>query len=159
MTDIKSLQDHLLYLLRGGGAHLNFENLIADFPPAIINGKIEGVPYTPWQLLEHLRIAQRDIVRFSIDANHVSPEFPAGYWPAPDTVADNQMWNDTVVAFQADLKEMENLVADQLTDLFAELQHGDGQTILREALLIADHNAYHLGAMVLMKRVLNREEK
>ena len=157
MSDIQSLRDHLLYLLRGGGAHINFETLIADFPAAIINGKIEGVPYTPWQLLEHMRIAQLDIVRFSTDVDHVSPEFPKGYWPAPDTVADIQLWNDTLQAFQADLKELENLVADQSTDLFAEIQHGAGQTILREALLVADHNAYHLGSLALLKRILNKE--
>lgn len=158
MSDIQALRDHLLYLLRGGGAHIDFQTLIPDFPPAIINGKVAGVPYTPWQLLEHMRIAQRDIVRFSIDADHVSPEFPEGYWPARDTVADKQLWNETVEALQADLKEMENLVADQATDLFAEIQHGDGQTILREALLVADHNAYHLGAMALLKRILNQEK-
>jgi hypothetical protein len=159
MSDIQSLREHLLYLLRGGGAHIDFKTLIADFTPDMINEKVEGVPYTPWHLLEHMRIAQRDIVRFSIDDNHVSPEFPKGYWPAPDAVADNQQWNDTREAFQADLKEMETLVADQSTNLFAEIQHGDGQTILREALLVADHNAYHLGALALMKRILNKDKK
>src|SRR6185295_13821257 len=147
MNNNQPLREHLLYLLRGGGAHLTFETLIADFPAAVINGKVEGVPYTPWQLLEHMRLAQWDIVRFTIDADHVSPEFPKGYWPAADAVADTQLWRDTVDAFQADLKQMENLLADPSTDLFAEIQHGDGQTILREALLIVDHNAYHLGAM------------
>src|ERR1700730_6010287 len=124
MSDNQSLRKHLLYLLSGGGAHISFEALIAGFPVEIINGKVEGVPYTPWQLLEHMRLAQWDIVRFSIDANHVSPEFPKGYWPAPDTMADNQLWNYTVAAFQADLKEMEDLVAGQATNLFAEIQHG-----------------------------------
>jgi len=159
MSDIQLLREHLLYLLRGGGAHLDFKTLIADFTPDMINAKVEGVPYTPWHLLEHMRIAQRDIVRFSIDANHVSPEFPKGYWPAPDAVADHQLWNDTLDAFQADLTEMENLVSDQSTNLFAAIQHGDGQTILREALLVADHNAYHLGALALMKRILNQDKK
>ena len=159
MSDIQSLREHLLYLLRGGGAHIDFKTLIADFTPDMINGKVAGVPYTPWHLLEHLRIAQRDIVRFSIDASHVSPEFPKGYWPAPDAVADIQMWNDTLEAFQADLKEMEALIADQSTNLFAEIQHGDGQTILREALLVADHNAYHLGALALMKRILKKDKQ
>lgn len=153
----KHLRDHLLYLLGGGGAHLTLESLLADLPLAIINEKVSGVPYTPWQLLEHMRIAQSDIVRFTIDADHVSPKFPEGYWPAPDSRADNHRWNETVEAFRADLKEMEELVADQSTDLFAEIQHGDGQTILREALLIADHNAYHLGALVLLKRILINE--
>lgn len=159
MNDNQSLREHLLYLLRGGGAHLTFETLIADFPAAVINGKVEGVPYTPWQLLEHMRLAQWDIVRFTIDADHVSPEFPKGYWPAADTAADSQLWRDTVDAFQADLKQMENLLTDPSTDLFAEIQHGGGQTILREALLVVDHNAYHLGAMALLKRILGKEER
>ena len=159
MSDNQSLREHLLYLLSGGGAHINFETLIADFPTEIINGKVEGVPYTPWQLLEHMRLAQWDIVRFSIDADHLSPEFPKGYWPPPDAVADNHRWNDTLQAFRADLKEIERLVGDQSTDLFAEIKHGAGQTILREALLVADHNAYHLGALALLKRILHKEEK
>jgi hypothetical protein len=157
MSDNKQLRDHLLYLLGGGGAHLTLEALTADLPLTIINGKVPGVPYTPWQLLEHMRIAQWDIVRFSLDANHVSPKFPEGYWPAPDSRADNHHWNDTMEAFRSDLREMEELVADPSTDLFAEIQHGNGQTILREALLIADHNAYHLGALALLKRILIKE--
>ena len=157
MVDDQLVRDHLLYLLRGGGAHVDFETLIGDFPPAIINGKVEGVPYTPWQLLEHMRVAQWDIVGFSIDANHVSPEFPDGYWPPRDALADDQLWNETVERFRSDLKQMEELVEDPSTDLTAEIQHGTGQTILREALLVADHNAYHLGGLVLMKRVLSGE--
>jgi DinB superfamily len=157
MSDNQSLREHLLYLLRGGGAHLNFEDLISDFPPALFNEKVEGVPYTPWQLLEHMRIAQWDIVRFTVDADHVSPEFPRGYWPAPAALADNQIWSETVQSFRADLKEMENLLEDQSTDLFAEIRHGTGQTILREALLVADHNAYHLGSLALLKRILNKQ--
>lgn len=157
MSTDQQLREHVLYLLRGGGAHLSFDNLIADFPVDLINEKIAGVPYTPWQLLEHLRIAQQDIVRFSIAADHVSPDFPDGYWPAPDTMATEQMWTDTVAAFRADLQEMESLVLDQSTDVFAEIPHGNGQTILREALLIADHNAYHLGAMALLNRILKHE--
>jgi len=159
MSDKQSLREHLLYLLRGGGAHINFETLIADFPVEIINGKVEGVPYTPWQLLEHMRLAQWDIVRFSIDPEHVSPEFPEGYWPPPDTLADHHRWHETLQAFRADLKEMKRLVADQSTDLFQEIKHGGGQTILREALLVADHNSYHLGALAMLKRILHQKEK
>lgn len=157
MSDNRQLREHLLYLLNGGGAHIDFESLIKDFPQALMNDKVAGVPYTPWQLLEHMRLAQWDIVRFSIDADHISPEFPEGYWPSTDIVADIHRWNDTIRAFKADLQEMVQLVADQSTDLFAEIQHGAGQTILREALLIADHNAYHLGALALLKRILSKE--
>lgn len=155
MIDDRSLRDHLLYLLRGGGAHLDIETLLADFPLSMINEKVSAVPYTPWQLLEHMRIAQWDIVRFTVDANHGSPEFPAGYWPAVDALADNQLWNESAQAFRNDLAEMEQLVAKPTTDLFAEIPHGTGQTILREALLVADHNAYHLGALALLKRILS----
>ena len=157
MTQDKSLRDHLLYLLRGGGAHLKFEDLVADFPLELVNRKMAGVPYTPWQVLEHLRIAQWDILEFSRDARHQSPEFPQGYWPPAEAVADAAQWNESIRAFQADLKQLEELVADPAIDLFAAIPHGDGQTILREALLVADHNAYHLGALAIMKRSLNSE--
>ena len=155
----RALRDHLLFLLRGGGAHIDFESFIADFPIKLINGKIDGVPYTSWQVLEHMRIAQWDILEFSRDANHVSPEFPAGYWPPADALADAEIWNKTAVSFRSDLQELENLVSDKSIDLFAQIPHGDGQTILREALLVADHNAYHLGTLAVMKRILDRNGK
>lgn len=157
MTKDRLLRDHLLYQLRGGGAHLHFEELIAGFPLELVNRKMTGVPYTPWQVLEHLRIAQWDILQFSRDARHQSPSFPEGYWPAADAVADAAKWNESAQAFQADLKAFESLIDDPAIDLFAEIPHGDGQTILREVLLVADHNAYHLGALALMKRSLDSE--
>lgn len=147
----------MLYLLRGGGAHLHFEELVADFPLELVNRKIAGVPYTPWQVLEHMRIAQWDILEFSRDAQHHSPEFPEGYWPPDGEFVDAVRWNESVQAFRSDLQELEKLVDDPATDLFAEITHGDGQTILREALLVADHNAYHLGALAVMKRSLDSE--
>ena len=149
MTKDLQLRDHLLYLLRGGGAHISFEDFIGDFPASLINCAIEGVPYTPWQVLEHMRIGQWDILEFSRDANHVSPKFPEGYWPAAGD-ADAKRWNETVQAFRSDLLAMESLVDDPSVDLFARIAHGDGQTVLRETLLIADHNAYHLGTLALI---------
>lgn len=157
MTKDRQLRDHLLYLLRGGGAHINFENIIADFPMELINREIEGLPYTPWQVLEHMRIAQWDILEFSRDANHVSPEFPKGYWPPADLVAETELWNQTVRSFRSDLRELENLLDNPAIDPFAQIPHGEGQTLLREALLVADHNAYHLGTLAVMKRILNRK--
>ena len=154
MANDKALREHLLYLLRGGGAHIDFETFFADFPIKAINGKVENVPYTPWQVLEHMRIAQWDILQFSRNADHVSPEFPEGYWPPADVVPDKLLWNKTIEAFRSDLEEMERLVEGPSIDLFARIPHGEGQTILREALLVADHNAYHLGGLVMMKRVL-----
>lgn len=149
-----SLREHLLYLLRGGGAHIGFDDAIKDFPIALINRKAEGTTYTPWQLLEHMRIAQWDILEFSRSASHVSPKWPEGYWPDKSFEADERAWRRSVEAFRRDLGAMEELVADASTDLYASIAHGDGQTILREALLIADHNAYHLGALVTLRRAL-----
>ncbi len=149
-----SLREHLLYLLRGGGAHVNFEDALKDFPEGLYNALAEGVPYTPWQLLEHMRIAQRDIVEFSRSAAHVSPAWPEGYWPDKGTEADEAAWRRSVEQFRADLRAMEALVEDEANDLHARIPHGDGQTLLREALLVADHNAYHLGALVALRRML-----
>jgi hypothetical protein len=101
-----------------------------------------------------MRIAQWDILEFSRDPKHVSPEWPGGYWPKTKAPASAQAWTKSVRAFQSDLKEMCKLVADESTDLFARIPHGDGQTILREALLVADHNAYHIGELVLVRRLL-----
>lgn len=150
-----ALRDHVLYLLRGEGAHLDFATLITDFPIELINSRVAGVPYTPWQLLEHIRIAQWDILRFSIDPAHESPEFPAGYWPAEHFQAAPEHWNNTIAGFQSDLKEIAALVKNPATDLLAKIPHGTGQTILREALLVADHNSYHLGALAVIKRILH----
>lgn len=155
MNDDKALREHLLYLLRGGGAHADFESVIADFPVELVNRKVEHIPYTPWQVLEHMRIAQWDILEFSRSADHVSPPWPKGYWPADGETGDADAWNKSVESFRADLKGLESMIADQSNDLFAPITHGEGQTILREALLVADHNAYHLGVLVTLKRILS----
>jgi hypothetical protein len=152
----ESLREHVLYMLRGGGAHISFDAFVRDFPAELCDQQIHNLPYTPWQVLEHMRIAQWDILEFSRDANHVSPDFPTGYWPASDQLGTPLMWQRTIEKFQNDLKEMGALVAEPSTDLFAKIPHGDGQTILREALLIADHNAYHLGVLAVMSRIIRR---
>jgi hypothetical protein len=151
----QSLRDHVLYLLRGGGAHLSFNDAIGEFPEHLRGTSVSGSSHTGWRLLEHMRICQWDILEFSRNADHVSPEFPDGYWPAEDAPPDPQAWDRSVAAFRADLDAMIGLVSDPKTDLFAEIPHGEGQTILREALLVADHNAYHLGQMVLLRQCLN----
>ena len=150
----RSLREHLLYLLRGGGAHVKFDEALKDFPPDLFNHRVGGVPYTPWQLLEHMRIAQWDILEFSRSAAHVSPAWPEGYWPDGDKEAGEGDWRRSAERFRSDLREMEALVADEANDLHAPVPHGDGQTLLREALLVADHNAYHLGVLVTLRRVL-----
>ncbi len=154
MTNPDPLRKHLLELLEGGHAHLDFEAAIADLPADLRGAKPPGLPHTPWRLLEHLRIAQWDILRFSVDPKHISPEFPAGYWPEGDGPPDPSAWDRSVESFRSDLQAMKDLVADPKTDLFAPIPHGQGQTILREALLVADHNAYHLGQLVTVRRLL-----
>jgi hypothetical protein len=154
MKTDQALRDHLLYLLRGGGAHLDFEAAIADLPVKLRGARADGVPHTPWRLLEHMRIAQWDILEFSRNPKHVSPPFDAGYWPKGDAPPDDAAWDKSVAAFRADLQAMQDLVANPATDLFAPIPHGEGQTILREALLVADHNAYHLGQLVTIRRFL-----
>jgi len=154
-TDIyTSLREHLLYLLRGGGAHLHFDKAVAGIPPSLRGLTVLPVPHSPWRLLEHLRIAQWDILEFSRDPGHVSPPWPDGYWPRGDAPPDNRAWDRAVDMFRTDLAAMCDLVADPATDLFAPIPQGDGQTILREALLVADHNAYHLGQLVVVRRLL-----
>ena len=152
------LREHLLYLLKGGGAHLTFDQAIAGLPAELRGTRPPGIPHTPWRLLEHLRIAQWDILQFCLDARHVSLAFPEGYWPQGDAPPDPAAWDHSVEAFRADLRAMQDLVADPATDLFTPLPHGAGQTALREALLVADHNAYHLGQLVVVRRLLGAWE-
>ncbi|HET6325975.1 MAG TPA: DinB family protein [Planctomycetaceae bacterium] len=148
------LREHVLELLKGGSAHLDFEKAIAGLPTALRGAKPPGVPHTPWRLLEHLRLAQWDILEFTRNPQHVSPPWPEGYWPAGDAPPDDAAWDRSVAGFRADLRAMQSLVADPATDLFTPLPHGDGQTTLREALLVADHNAYHLGQLIVVRRLL-----
>ena len=158
MSNEQKLREHLLYVLRGGGAHIDFDSVIEDFPIGLINKRVEHVPYTAWQLLEHMRIVQWDILEFSRDPKHVSPDWPEGCWPGDDSLADEKAWTESIAAFRADLEAMQMLVEDSATDLFARIKHGTGQTILREALLVADHNAYHLGVLVTLKRILTKQD-
>lgn len=154
-TDLqKGLRDHVLYLLRCGGAHLSFDKAVEGVPPHLRGAKVEPVPHTPWRLLEHLRIAQWDILQFTVNPEHRSPDWPAGYWPAGDAPPDDTAWDRAVAAYRAGNEAMQALVADPSTDLLAPLPHGDGQTVLREALLVADHASYHLGQMVVVRRLL-----
>ncbi len=154
MSDSNALRKHLLYLLGGGGAHVDFDSAIAGWPAKLRGSKPKGLPHTAWQLLEHMRIAQWDILEFSRNPKHASPDWPAGYWPATDDPPSTTAWNKSVSAFQADLKAMMSLVNSPRRDLFARIPHREGQTILREALLVADHNAYHLGELVYLRRAL-----
>jgi len=153
-ADESAVREHVLYLLNGGGAHVGFEKAIAGLSESLRGAKAEGLPFSPWRLLEHMRIAQWDILEFSRDARHVSPSWPDGYWPETDAPPSREAWDNSVARFRSDLKSMERLVGNPKTDLYAKIPHGEGQTVLREALLIADHNAYHLGQLVLLRRLL-----
>ncbi len=148
------LSELLATLLKGEGAHADFATAVKDMPADARGKRPDGAEHTPWQLLEHLRIAQWDILEYTRDAKHVSPDFPAGYWPTTDAPADGAAWDRSVASFQKDLAAMIALVSDESTDLLAPIPHADGKTVLREALLLADHNAYHLGQLVLVRRLL-----
>jgi len=154
MQKDKALREHLVELLKGGLAHADFETAIKDMP-ANLQGKIpEGGEHSPWQLLEHMHLAQRDILEFTRNPDHVSPKWPEGYWPKSPAPPTKDAWETTAKAFRADHKALIHLVEDESTDLFAKIPHGDGQTVLREVLLAADHTAYHLGAFILLRRML-----
>jgi DinB superfamily len=155
----KALREHLLYLLKGGGAHAGFDAAIQGLPVALRGKRPKGAAHSPWEILEHMRLAQWDILEFSRNPKYAPLEFPAGYWPKTVAPPSDRAWSKSVRAFQADLEAMCELVAAESTDLFAPIAHGDGQTVLREALLVADHNAYHLGEMVLMRRLLGAWQK
>ena len=148
------LRKHVEDLLRMEGAHLNLDTAVANFPTQLRGVKAPGAPHTAWQLLEHMRIAQEDILDFSRNPKYREKKFPDDYWPAGEAPANEQAWDRSVRQFQSDLKAMLALVADPNNDLFAEIPHGQGQTLLREALLTADHNAYHLGQLVFLRKVL-----
>jgi len=149
-----ALREQLAYLLKGGGAHVHFMDAVEGFPAAKRGTYAQGLAHTAWQLMEHVRIAQWDILEFSRNANHVSPEFPEGYWPKTPAPQNQEEWNDSLAAFRRDLRDMIRLVENPRTDLYAKIPHGQGQTIVREALVLADHNSYHLGQLVDLRRAL-----
>jgi hypothetical protein len=142
-------------LLAGANAHMAFEDAVSDFPLLAINQRALNVPYSFWQLLEHLRIAQADILDFITNAGYVAPEWPAGYWPDPEAQATPEAWHESIAAFQRDRAALLEIIADPETDLTAELAHAPGYTIAREILLVADHNAYHLGELGILRQVMS----
>ena len=158
MAKDKSLREHVVDLLVSDGAHVSLEMAMKEMPLALQGKRPPGVPHSAWELLEHMRIAQWDILEFTRDAAHVSPEWPKGYWPVKPEASDADDWNKSVAAFQTDLKAFVALVADDSSDLLASLPHSEGKSILREALLLADHNVYHLGQLVLVRRMLGAWE-
>ncbi len=154
MVNIDSLRAELDRLLSGRGAHADFAAAVNDFPAKLRGVRPAGSPHSAWELLEHLRLAQWDMLEFSRDPKHVSPDWPAGYWPSSAEPENAAAWEHSVHLFERDLKAMRKLVADPESDLFTPFPHGDGQTLLREALQLADHNAYHVGELIFLRRLL-----
>ena len=150
----RALRDQLARLLRGGMAHMTFDEAVADFPLDRINERPPNVPYTPWHILEHLRITQWDILDFMRNPDYKELSWPAQYWPAPDAVTDADGWARTIAEFNADFAAICAIAADPQTDLYARIPWGDGQIILREILLVADHNAHHIGEFAILRQVM-----
>jgi uncharacterized damage-inducible protein DinB len=149
-----NLREQLVTAMSGRESQVDFDSAVKDFPPGLRGAKPAGAPHSAWQLLEHMRLAQHDILEFSRDPDHKSPKWPEGYWPSTDAPPDAAAWDSTVEAFKDDARELDKLVQDHRQDLFKPFQHGDGQTLLREALLVATHNSYHLGQLVFLKKML-----
>lgn len=149
-----TLRTQLVEAMRGHHSHIDFDSAVKDFPVEARGAKPAGAPHTAWQLLEHMRMAQHDILEFSRNPKHKSPKWPEGYWPATEAPPDAKAWDRSVKAFQKDAREFKELAENGNQDLFKAFEHGDGQTLLREALLVATHNSYHLGQLVFLKKML-----
>jgi hypothetical protein len=154
MSSETALRQHIVKLLTSGEAHADFESALKDLPAHLRGQRPKGAEHSPWEILEHMRIAQWDILDFSVNPNYKHREWPAEYWPKSPAPAGDAEWNQSIRSFLKDRESLCDLVANESTDLFAKIPHGDGQTILREALLAADHNAYHIGELVLVRRLL-----
>jgi len=156
-VDESKLREQLVYSLGGKGAHMSLEQAVKGFPRDLIGQRVPLLAHTAWQLVYHLWITQWDILEFSRDAAHPSPEWPGGYWPSTDSPDSDKLWDQTLRKFRTDLDSMIGLVRDQKNDLLTPFAHGQGQTLLREALLVIDHNSYHVGQLVDLKRLLGTQ--
>jgi hypothetical protein len=154
LMDEKALRDQLRRALNWGDAHVDWKKAAKGIPARAQGTRPKGTPHSPWELLEHMRIATSDILEFSRDPKHKSPDWPSGYWPRQPKPPNAAAWQKGVKALERDLKQMQQLVSDPKIDLLAPIPGGSGQTLLREALLIIDHNAYHLGQLVIVRRLL-----
>jgi DinB superfamily len=154
MNNDQSLRKHLVELLDGGHAHATFDEVVKDFPVKYRGEIPNGLSHSAWMLLEHMRIAQWDILDFSRNANYKALKWPADYWPKKAEPSAPLGWEKSIERFHDDLEAMKKLVSDPKTDLFAKIPWGEGQTILREALLVADHNSHHLGQIIDVRRLL-----
>ncbi len=154
MPSDQVVREQLLALLIGGNAHMTFEQAVADFPAEYYNTNPPNITYSPWHILEHLRIAQWDILEFIRKPDHVSPEWPKGYWPDPNERTGQEGWRNTINAFLADLGSLRDIVKDPDTDLYAPIPHAQDYTIFREILVVSDHNAYHIGEFGILRQIM-----
>ena len=154
MSSDQIIREQLLALLNGGNAHMSFEQAVADFPADHFNATPPNITYTPWHILEHLRIAQWDILEFIRNPDHVSPQWPEGYWPPPTETTEHDGWENTIHAFLSDLGALREIAIDPSTDLYSEIPHAPGYTIFREILVVSDHNAYHIGEFAVLRQVM-----
>ncbi len=153
-----ALRRMLVDAMRGHHSHIDFDDAVKDFPVELRGKKPSDAPHTAWQLLEHMRLAQNDILEFSRNPQHQSPKWPEGYWPVTEAPPDEKAWDASVRGFRKDARELNSLVESPAQDLFKAFEHGDGQTLLREALLVATHNSYHLGQLVFLKKTLTSQQ-
>jgi len=155
MSGEEVVRRELLALLEGGNAHMSFEEVVADFPLEHINSKAPHTPYSFWHFVEHIRIAQWDILEFIRDPKHVSPKYPEGYRPGPDEKADPKEWQRSIDGVLTDLEALKDMVRDPKTDLFGPISHAPRYTVFREIVLAADHNAYHVGELAILRQVMD----
>ena len=153
MNQNDSLREQLIKLLDWQDAHVNFDAAVEGIPPALQGVRPEGLPYSPWELLEHMRLTQSDILSFCRNPDYKPPKWPDEYWPKSTSPPMPNDWEESIDAFRADRHSLQSLIADPTLDLYAEIPHGDGQTYLREVLLVADHSAYHVGELVAVRRL------
>lgn len=158
-TDEKTLRAEIVRILRGNVAYMSFDEAVADFPTKFINTKAPNVPYTFWHILEHIRITQADILDFCINPDYKYIKWPDDYWPAQNAKADKHLWDKTIQSIKQDLDKMIALVEDPKNDLYKPFAWGEGQHLLREALLVAEHNAYHIGEFAILRQVINNWNK
>jgi uncharacterized damage-inducible protein DinB len=151
-ADDQVLRDQLVESLQKGNAHVDLFSALKDFPEALYGKKPPGAPHSAWQLLEHIRFTLNDLLMFSTNPDYVAPKWPAAYWPKKDSPENSQAWKTSIKALRADLAALEKLIRNPESNLYAPIPWGDGQTLLREALLAIDHTSYHLGQLVMLRK-------
>lgn len=153
-TDDQLLRKQLVEFLRTAHAHADLFSALKDFPPELAGKKPPGAPHSAWQLLEHIRITLNDLLVFSTDSKYVAPTWPDAYWPKESAPKDASAWNTSVKALKAELEDFEKLIQNPESNLYARIPWGEGQTLLREALLAIDHNSYHVGQLIMLRKQL-----